>query len=115
MSPDDGNQASAAQPDRQMSAADGGGAGRLARKQEVVARPDRAGKGAMTTLVPRRFRKLYEGVKAELDDATMQELQFIALRAFLANFRGVPRAEWQAKWEALRREFEDKTDGFGDD
>jgi hypothetical protein len=81
----------------------------------ITVRPDRAGKVAMTTIVPRRFRKLYEGLKAELDDATMQELQFIALRAFLSNFR-VPRAGWQAKLEALRREFGNKPlDGFGED
>lgn len=80
-----------------------------------VPRPDRAKKVAMTTHVPWHLRKNYERLKAELDDATMQELQFIALRAFLANFR-VPRTELQAKWEALRRECGNQAfDGFGDD
>jgi hypothetical protein len=71
----------------------------------------------MTTRVSRLLRKAYELLKARLDDATMEELQAVAFRAFVVvNFKGVPRAEWQAKWEALRLEFGNKAlDGFGDD
>jgi hypothetical protein len=96
--------------------ADAGSGRNLGLNRTVAPRPDRAGKVAMTTRVPRRLRKTYELLKAQLDDATMEELQTVALRAFLPNFRGVPRAELQPKWEALRLEFGNKAvDGFGDD
>jgi hypothetical protein len=55
----------------------------------------------MTARVPPRLRKIYRKLAAELDDTTMEELQAVALRAFLANFR-----EWtdlQTKWDALRQ------------
>ncbi len=81
-----------------------------------ASRPDRAEKVAMTTRVRLSLRKCYEQLKAQLIGATMEELQAVALRAFLANFRGLPRSEWQAKWEALRRDYGNQaTEDFGYD
>jgi hypothetical protein len=58
------------------------------------------------------IRKIYRKLRADLDDdTTMEELQAVALRAFLANFR--VWSDLQAKWEALRQEFGEKAETDG--
>ena len=69
---------------------------------ESVPRPDRSGKVAMTTRVTPRLRQIYKILAAQLG-TTMEEMQIVALRSFIANFR--KGADRRAVWETIRREF----------
>jgi hypothetical protein len=104
-------QRSGVEPEKVLGAA---GVASVARKQAVVPRPDRAGKVAMTTRGSPRLRQLYKELAARVD-TTMEELQLVALRSFLANFRRAKlRSEQRAVWEALRREFPEYGEGEDD-
>lgn len=83
----------------------------MAKEKDKSGRRDREGKAAMTTRVQPRVRKIYRVLSAELD-ATMEELQVIALRSFLDNFR--VRSEWQTMWDAVRKKYGDENSATGD-
>ena len=87
-----------------MSAANDEVVGSIARRA-VVARPDRAGKVAMKTRVSPKLRQIYKELAARVG-TSMEEMQVVALRSSLKNYRAAKlRSEQRAVWEALRKEF----------
>jgi hypothetical protein len=71
--------------------------------RQIVARPDRAEKVAMTTRVSPWVRRRYKILAAELYK-TMDEVQVVALLLFIMKFKDASQAEYQGVWEAIRKE-----------